>query len=100
MNERLQVVRSPVPRVGAPREAEELRGVAEIVLGRALEGRDSLAMSGIGQRAKSSPAQRAQTAGVSSLFSGGVLELTGRAIDIAQEAYRGAVAQMQRLTGR
>src|SRR5438105_2907713 len=100
MNEKPQVVRSPEPRVGAAREAEELRAVAEIVLGRALEGRDRPARVGTAERAKSSPAQAGQTAGMSSLMSGGVWRLTGRAIDIAQEAYRGAVAQMQRLTGR
>src|SRR5258708_14086440 len=100
MNEKPQVVRSRKPRVGAAREAEELLGVAEIVLGRALEGRDPLARGGTAERAKSSPAQAGQTAGILSQMSGGVLRLTGRAIDIAQEAYRGAVAQMQRLTGR
>ena len=105
MNEKPQAVRSPEPRVGAAREAEELLGeellcVAETVLGRALEGRDRLARVGTAERAKSSPAQAGQTAGMFSQMSGGVLRLTGRAIDIAQEAYRGAVAQMQRLTGR
>ena len=35
-----------------------------------------------------------------SQVSGEVLKLTGRAIDVAREAYRGAVAQMQRLTIR
>src|SRR5260370_5713653 len=105
MNKKPQAVRSPDPRVGAAREAEELLGdellgVAETVLGRALEGRDRLARVGTAERAKSSPAQAGQTAGMFSLMSGGVLRLTGRAIDIAQEAYRGAIAQMQRLTGR
>jgi hypothetical protein len=82
------------------REAEEFRRVAEIVLGRALEGRDSLAIFGTAERAKSSPAQAGQTARKFSLMPGGVLKLTGRAIDIAQDAYRGAVAQMKRLSGR
>jgi len=100
MNEKPQVVRSPEPRVGAAREAEELRCVAEIVLGRALEGRDRLARVGTAERTKSSPTQAGQTAGMFSLMSGGVLRPMGRAIDIAQEAYRGVVAQMQRLTGR
>jgi hypothetical protein len=35
-----------------------------------------------------------------SVVSGGVFQLTGRAIDIAQDAYRGVVAKMHRLTGR
>src|SRR5882724_12990593 len=105
MNEKPQVVRSPEPRVGAAREAEERRRVAEIEreieqLGRELEGRDRLARFGTAERAKSSPAQAGQTAGMFSLMSGGVLKLTGRAIDIAQDAYRGAVAQLQRLTDR
>jgi hypothetical protein len=82
------------------REAEELRRVAEIVLGRALEGRDSPTSLGRAERAKSSPAQAGQTAGKFSLTSGDVMKVTGRAIDIAQDAYRDAVAQMQRLTGR
>jgi hypothetical protein len=82
------------------REAEELRRVAEIVLGRALEGRDSPTSLGRAERAKSSPAQAGQTAGKFSLTSGDVMKVTGRAIDIAQDAYRDAVAQMQRLTRR
>ena len=68
MNEKPQVVRSSEPRVGAARKAEELRGVAEIVLGRALEGRDRLAGFGTAERAESSPAQAGQTAGVFSLI--------------------------------
>jgi hypothetical protein len=80
------------------REAEEFLCVAEIVLGRPLGGRDSLAS--MAERAKSAPAQAGPTAAKFSLMSGGVLKLTGRAIDIAQDAYRGAVAQMKRLTGR
>jgi hypothetical protein len=98
MNEKPQVVRSPEPRVGAARDEEELLRVAEIVLGRRLEGRDRLARSGTAESAKRPSAQAGQTAGMFSLMSGGVLKLTGRAIDIAQDAYRGAVAQMQRLT--
>jgi hypothetical protein len=95
----------PIPEGGMKghtqaREAEELRRVAEIVLGRALEGRDSPTSLGTAERAESLPAQAGQTAGKFSLPSGGVSKLTGRAIDIAQDAYRGAVAHMQRLAGR
>ncbi|MBS0525774.1 MAG: hypothetical protein JSS04_19250 [Proteobacteria bacterium] len=83
------------------REAEDLRRVAEIVSGRPLEGRDDLAIFfGTADGAKSSPAQAGQTAGKFSQMSGEVLKLTGRAVDIAQDAYRSAVAQMKRLSGR
>jgi len=99
MNEKPRIVRSK-PEVRAAREAEEFRRVAEIILGRPLEGRDRLARVGPAERAKSSPVQAGQTAGVFSQMSGEVLKLTGRAIDVAREAYRGAVAQMQRLAGR
>jgi hypothetical protein len=100
MNEKLRVFRSPKPGVRAAREAEDYLLVAEIVLGRALEGRDRLAGFGTVERAKSSPAQAGQAAGVFPLMSGALLKLTSRAIDFAQEAYRGAVAQMQRLSFR
>jgi TPR repeat protein len=80
------------------REAEEFLCVAEIVLGRPLEGRDTLAS--MAEKARRSPAQAGQTAAEFSMMSGGILKLTGRAIDIAQDAYRNAVAQMKRLTGR
>jgi hypothetical protein len=104
MNEKPQVVRSPEPGVGAAREAEERR-VAEIAreieeLGRALEGRDRPARFGTAERAKGWPAQVGQTAGAFSLTSGGALMLMSRAIEIAQDAYRRAVAEMQRLTAR
>src|SRR6516162_1204917 len=89
MNEKPQAVRSPVLPVESAREAEELRLVAEIVLGHALEGVPPVGS----ERTKSSPARAGHTAG-------GVWKLTGRAIGIAQEAYQGAVAQMQRLTIR
>jgi hypothetical protein len=89
MKEKPQPVRSPVLPVGAAREAEELRLVTEIVLGRALEGDPPAGV----ERTKSSPARAGHTAG-------GVWKVAGRAIGIAQEAYRGAVAQMQRLTIR
>ena len=105
MNEKPQVVRSPEPRVGAVREAEERHRMAEIAreieeLGSALEGRDRLARSGTAERAKDWPAQAGQPTGPFSLISGGALMLTGRAIEIAQDAYRGVVAEMQRLTAR
>src|SRR6478735_7602824 len=100
MNEKPQAVRSPEPRVAAARDTEELVRVAEIVLGRRLEGRDRLTGSGTAESAKSSPAQAGQTTGMFSLMSGGVFKLTGRAVDIAQDVYRGALAQMQRLTSR
>jgi hypothetical protein len=104
MNEKLQVVRSPEPQVEAAREAEEGRRVAEIAreideLGRALEGRDRLGRDGTAE-AKASPAQAGQTAGPFSLMFSRALMLTGRAIGIANDAYRGAVAEMQRLTTR
>jgi hypothetical protein len=100
MNEKPQAVRSPEPRVGAAWDEEELLPVAEIVLGRRLEGRDRLAGSGTAESAKGSPAQAGQTAGMFSLMSGAVLKLTGRAIDIVQDALRRLDTQMQRLTGR
>ena len=50
------------------KEAEEHRRVVEIVLGRALEGRDRVAELGTAERAKSSPAQAGRTAGVFSLI--------------------------------
>jgi hypothetical protein len=100
MNEKPRIVRSPEPEVRTAPVAEEFRRVAELVLGHALEGRDRLAEFGTAERAKSSPAQAGQTARVFSQMSGEVLKLTGRAIYVAREAYRGAVAQMQRLTGR
>lgn len=78
MSEKPQAVRSPGPRVGATREAEEFRRVAEIVLGRALEGRDRLAEFGTAERAKSSPAQTGQTAGVFSLIGAHMRRLTFR----------------------
>jgi len=89
MNEKPQPVRSPVLPFGAAREAEELRLVAEIVLGRALEGDPPAGF----EKTKSSRAWGGHTAGR-------VWKLTGRAIGIAQEAYRDAVAQIQRLTIR
>jgi len=89
MNEKPQPVRSPVLPFGAAREAEELRLVAEIVLGRALEGDPPAGF----EKTKSSRAWAGHTAG-------GVWKLTGRAIGIAQEAYRDAIAQIQRLTIR
>ena len=79
------------------REAEKLRCVAEIVLGRALEGRDSLARFGTTERVKRLPSQAGQAAAKFSLMSGGILRLTGRAIDITHDAYRDAVAQLKRL---
>src|SRR5215813_3179085 len=102
MNEKLKVVRSPEPRVGAAREAEEGRRIAEIAreieeLGPALEGRDRLTRSGPAERAEGSPAHIGQTAG--SPPSGGVLKM-GRAIEIARDAYRRAVAEMESLTAR
>ena len=157
MNEKPQVVRSPEPRVGSAREAEERRRVAEIAreieeLGRALEGRDRLARSATAERAKSSPAQAGQPVGrvgdhstpesepllvvadatipaspqqrklvaeggpptrrrkwraslaveiiLLSLVAGEALMLMGPAIEIAQGAYRSAVAEIQRLTAR
>src|SRR6516164_3601741 len=102
MNEKPRIVRSPEPEVRTAPVAEEFRRVAELVLGHALEGRDRLAEFefGMAERAKSLPAQAGQTSGMFSQMSGEVLKLTGRAIYVAREAYRGAVAQMQRLTGR
>jgi hypothetical protein len=105
MNEKPQAVRSPEPRVEAAREVEEGRRVAEIAreideLGRALEGRDRLRRGGTAERAKASLAQAGQTAGPFLLIFGGALMLTGRAIGIAKDAYRGAVAEIQRLTAR
>jgi hypothetical protein len=102
MNEKPQVVRSPEPRVGAAREAEEGRRIAEIAreieeLGPALEGRDRLARFGTAERAEGSPAHAGQSAGAFSPMSGGVLKM-GRAIEIVRDAYRRAVAEMERLT--
>src|SRR5215475_9836777 len=100
MNEKPRIVRSPEPKVRTAPVAEEFRRVAELVLGHALEGRDRWAEFGMAERAKGSPAQAGQTAWVFSQMSGEVLKLTGRAIYVARDAYRGAVAQMHRLTGR
>jgi hypothetical protein len=105
MNEKQQIVRSPEPEVRAAREAEERRRVAEIArdiqeLGRALEGRDRQARFGTAVRAKSSLAQAGQTA--TGVEDGSTPEPeslpTGRATKTAQDAHRGAVAEMQRLT--
>src|SRR5262249_44557802 len=107
-NETPQVVSFPEPRVGAARDAEERRRVAEIAreieeLGRALEGRDRasrLATEG------GSPTRRrkwgplpAVVIIVLSLVSGGALMLMGAPIEM-RDAYRSAVAEMQRLTAR
>jgi hypothetical protein len=80
------------------REAEKLLCVSEIVLGRALEGRDSLARVGTAERMKRLPSQARHAPANFSLMSGAISKLTGRAIDITQDAYRGAAAQMKRLT--
>jgi hypothetical protein len=92
MNEKLKVVRSPEPRVEAAREAEQGRRVAEIAreieeLGHALEVRDRLTRSDTGEGAKGSPAQAGQTTGPFSLIFGRALMLTGRAIEMIQNAY-------------
>src|SRR6185437_197304 len=59
MGEKPQVIRSllPLPWFGVRRKP--LRGVAEIVLGHPLGGRDSLAMAGIAQRQARGAAQEA-----------------------------------------
>ena len=57
MGEKPQVVRSLLPWFGARRQP--LRGVAEIVLGHPLGGRDSLAMAGIAERQARGAAQEA-----------------------------------------
>jgi putative peptidoglycan binding protein len=172
MKEKPKVIRSPEPRVGGPREAEERRRVAEIArdieeLGRSLEGRDRLAGFARAERAKRSlvqaerpsggvgdhstlesdplpavadmfsatkkgssrggkfatiPAKRQQRKHVAedspatkgriwrasfaaviimlSLVSGGALMLMSSPAEIAQDAYRRAVAGMHLLTAR
>src|SRR6185437_5568319 len=57
MSEKPQVIRSLWPRFGVRRAP--LRGVAEIVLGHPLGGRDSLAMPGIAERQARGAAQEA-----------------------------------------
>jgi hypothetical protein len=57
MDEKSQGIRSLLPRFGVRRKP--LRGVAEIVLGHPLEGRDSLAVAGIAERQVRAPAQEA-----------------------------------------
>jgi hypothetical protein len=104
MKEKPQVVRSPEPRVGAARETEGRR-IAEIAreikeLGPVLEGRDRLARFETAEKAKGLPGQVGQTAGAFSPVSGGALVPMGRAIEMAQDAYRRAVAKMHGLTAR
>ena len=57
MDEKSQVIRSLLPWFGV--RQKPLRGVAEIVLGHPLGGRDSLAMAGIAQRQARGAAQEA-----------------------------------------
>jgi hypothetical protein len=93
-SEKRQVLRSPKPRVEAAREVEERRRVAEITreieeLGRALEGRDHLARMSL----------LAAVIIVLSLVCGGALMLMGP-VQVAQDEYRSAVAELERLTAR
>src|ERR1044071_4118920 len=60
------------------KEAAEYRRVAEIVLGRALEGRDRGADLGTAERAQSSPVQAGRPAGVFSLIIAYMQRLTFR----------------------
>ena len=59
-------------------EAEELRRVAEIVLGRALEDRDRVTELGTAERARKSPALAGRTAGMVSLIIGYMQRLAFR----------------------
>jgi len=93
-SEKPQVLRSPKSRVEAAREAEErrraeiTRGIEE--LGRALDGRDHLARMSL----------LAAVVIVLSLVCGGALMLMVLPIQAAQDEYRSAVAELQRLTAR
>ena len=59
-------------------EAEELRRVAEIVLGRALDGRDRVAELGTAKRSKGAPAPAGRATGMVSLIIGYMQRLAFR----------------------